>query len=163
MSNVLNSPMDEYNFASHMRSAYANQSSQERLDINKRDLSQLFWLNREIEELQRRLDELEMLATSCTSHITGMPKSTGVVDRLAKYSVEIVDMRALLDLNLKKCFYELNRLNRYIECVADGQVRLILSLRYVNGLGWRQIADSLGNGYTADTIRKAHDRYLARS
>lgn len=163
MNNTFNRPMDDYSPASHMRSTCADQSSQWRLDINKRDLSQLFWLNREIEELQRRLDELEMLATSCTSHITGMPKSAGVVDRLAKYSVEIADLRALLDLNLKKCFYELNRLNRYIEGVADGQVRLILSLRYVNGLGWRQIADSIGNGYTADTIRKAHDRYLAKS
>jgi hypothetical protein len=163
MNKDLNCPTDEYNPASHMRPTYTDQTNQWRQDINKRDLSQLFWLNREIEELQRRLDELEMLATSCTSHITGMPKSVGVVDKLAKYSIEIADLRALLDLNLKKCFYELNRLNRYIDGVADGQVRLILSLRYVNGLGWRQIADSIGNGYTADTIRKAHDRYLARS
>ena len=74
-----------------------------RQEVTKRDLSQLFWLNREIEELQRRLDELETLATSCTSRITGMPKSLGVVDRLSKYTVEIADLRALLDLNLKKC------------------------------------------------------------
>lgn len=143
-------------------SFYLEFASPWRQEVSKRDLSQLFWLNREIEELQRRLDELETLATSCTSHITGMPRSPGVVDKLAKYAVEIADLRALLDLNLKKCFYELNRLNRYIESVEDGQIRLILSLRYVNGLGWRQIADSIGNGYTADTVRKAHDRFLAK-
>ena len=32
--------------------------------MTKKELSQLYWLNREIEEQQRRLSELESLATS---------------------------------------------------------------------------------------------------
>ena len=160
MNRSQNHPMDGY--ISPSQSSPLDFTSPWRQEVTKRDLSQLFWLNREIEELQRRLDELETLATSCTSRITGMPKSPGVVDRLSKYTVEIADLRALLDLNLKKCFYELNRLNRYIENVEDGQIRLILSHRYVNGLGWRQIADSIGNGYTADSVRMAHDRFLVK-
>ena len=51
----------------------------------------------------------------------------------------------------------------HIEGVEDGQIRLILSLRYVNGLGWRQIADSIGNEYTADSVRMAHDRFLVKA
>ena len=129
--------------------------------MTKKELSQLYWLNREIEEQQRRLEELENLATSCTSHITGMPRSQGVTDRLGKYVAEIVDLKALIDLNIRKCFYELNRLNRYIAGVEDSQMRMILSLRYVNGLNWTQIALSIG-GNTPDSIRKSHDRFLAK-
>ncbi len=69
--------------------------------MTRNELSQLYYLNREIGHLQRRLDELEGLATSCTSHITGMPKVHGVTDKIAKYVAEIADLKNLLDLNLK--------------------------------------------------------------
>jgi len=130
--------------------------------LNKKELSQLYWLNREIEEQQRRLAELETLATSCTSRITGMPRSHGVIDKLSKYAAEIADLRELIDLNIRKCFFELNRLNRFISTVDDSLIRQILSLRYVNGLTWRQIAFSVGGGNTEDSVRKAHDRFLSR-
>ena len=130
--------------------------------MTKKELSQLYYLNREIEEQQRRLAELEALATSCTAQITGMPRAQGITDKIAKYITEIADLKALLDLNLKKCFYELNRLNRYIESVPDSQMRMILSLRYINGLSWRQIAFSIGGGNTEDGVRMAHDRFLKK-
>ena len=128
--------------------------------MTKKELSQLYYLNREIEEQQRRLCELEGLATSCTAQITGMPRVNGISDKLAKYAVEIADLKALLDLNLKKCFYELNRLNRYIESVEDSQMRMILSLRYVNGLSWRQIAFSVGGGNTEKGVQMMVKRFL---
>lgn len=129
--------------------------------MTKKELSQLYYLNREIEEQQRRLQELEESATSCTAHITGMPHGSGVGDKIGKYAAEIADMRGLLDLNLKKCFYELNRLNRYISSVEDSQMRMILSLRYINGLSWRQIAWSIGGDNTENGVRMIHNRFLA--
>lgn len=127
--------------------------------MNKRELSQLYYLNREIEEQQRRLQELEALATSCTSHITGMPKARGVVDRLAAYVAEIADLKSLIDLNIRKCFFELNRLNRFINGIEDSQMRLILSLRYINGLSWQQIAFSIGE-YDEQYPRRKHNAFL---
>jgi len=131
--------------------------------MTKKELSQLYYLNREIEEQHRRLEELECLATSCTSHITGMPRISGLSDKVAKYAAEMSDLKGILDLNLKKCFYELNRINRFIESVTDCQMRMILSLRYVNGLSWFQVAESIGGGNTEDSVRKAHDRFLSRN
>ena len=55
---------------------------------------------------------------------------------------------------------ELNRLNRFIENVDDAQMRMILSLRFVNGLTWRQVAHSIGGGNTEDSVRKACQRFL---
>jgi len=130
--------------------------------MTKKELSQLYYLNREIEEQQRRLAELETVATSCTATITGLPRTSGVADKLAKYAIEIADLKALLDLNLKKCFYELNRLNRYIQTVDDSQMRMILSLRYINGYSWRQIAFSIGGGNTEDGVKKMAYRFLKK-
>ena len=129
--------------------------------MTKKELSQLYWLNREIEEQQRRLCELEGLASSCTSRITGMPHSRQLVDKLGEYAAEIADLRGLLDLNIRKCFYELNRLNRYINSIEDSHIRTILALRYVNGLSWSQVASSIGGNNSADTVRKAADKVFA--
>ena len=127
--------------------------------MTKKELSQLYYLNREIEEQQRRLVELEASATSCGATITGMPKAHGVSDKLAKCAVEIADLKALMDLNLKKCFYELNRLNRYINSIDDSQIRIILALRYINGLTWMQIAFSIG-AHDEQYPRRKHNKFL---
>ncbi|MCL2509431.1 MAG: hypothetical protein FWF05_09670 [Oscillospiraceae bacterium] len=130
--------------------------------MTKKDLSQLYWLNREIEEQQRRLAEFEALATNCASRITGLPHVRGVTDKLAAYTAEIADLRVIIDLNLRKCFYELNRLTRYINGIDDSQIRQILSLRYINGLSWQQVAFTIG-GNTADSVKKAAYRFLEKN
>ena len=130
--------------------------------MNKKELSQLYYLNREIEEQKRRLEELRCEAESCTSRITGLPHAPKSFDRLSKYAAEIADLRGLIEQKKKKCFYELNRLIRFIDAVEDSQMRMILSLRYINGLTWQQIAFSIGGYNSSDGIRKAHDRYLEK-
>ncbi len=130
--------------------------------MTKQELSQLYYLNREIEHLKDRITELECIATSSTSRITGMPHATDISDKVGKYAAEIADFKELLDLNLKKCFYELNRLNRYIESIDDSQIRMIMTLRYVNGLSWRQIAFSVGGGNTEESVKKVAYRYLKK-
>jgi len=129
--------------------------------MTKNELSQLYWLGREIKEQQRRLIELETLATSCTSRITGMPHGRGVSNRLAEYVAEIADLRGLIDLNLKKCFYELNRLTRYISDIEDSQIRQILSLRYINGLSWQRIAFLIGE-HDEQYPRRKHNAFLKK-
>lgn len=131
--------------------------------MNKKELSQLYYLNREIEQLKSRIEELECIAASDTSRITGMPHVTGISDKVGRYAAEIADLKELLNLNLKKCFYELNRLNRYIESIDDSQMRMIMTLRYVNGLSWQQVAFSIGGGNTEDSIKKLAYRYLKKN
>lgn len=130
--------------------------------MTKNELSQLYYLNREIGLLQNKLFELDCLANSCTAKITGMPTASGISDNLGKYVAEIADLKSLLDLNIKKCFYELNRLNRCIQSVNDSEMRMILSLRYVNGLSWQQIAYSIGASDEQQPRRK-HNKFLKES
>lgn len=131
--------------------------------MTKKELSQLYYLKKEIKEQQRRLSELEALATSCTAKITGLPNGNGVSDKIANYATEIADLKSLLDLNLKKCFYELNRLDRFISSVKDSEMRIILTLRYSQGLSWQQIAQNMGVLGDGSTERKRHNRFLKLS
>ncbi len=131
--------------------------------MTKKELSQLYYLKKEIKEQQKRLSELEALATSCTAKITGLPNGNGVSDKIANYATEIADLKSLLDLNLQKCFYELNRLDRFISSVNDSEMRIILTLRYSQGLSWQQIAQNMGVLGDGSTERKKHNRFLKLS
>ncbi len=131
--------------------------------MTKKELSQLYYLRKEIKEQQRRLSELEALATSCNAKITGIPNGNGVSDKIANYVTEIADLKSLLDLNLKKCFYELNRLDRFISSVKDSEMRIILTLRYSQGLSRQQIAQNMGVLGDGSTERKKHNRFLKLS
>lgn len=133
------------------------------MKLTKKELSELYWLNREIEEEQRKLKELEVAATNCTAKITGLPHVSGVHDKIGDLGILIAEQKDLIELKIRQSIIEYNRLNRYITSVSDIQMRIILSLRYVNGLTWQQIADNIGGGNTADGIRKKHDRFLKLS
>lgn len=128
--------------------------------MTTKELSQLYHLNREIERDQKRLQELEAAASSCAINITGMPRAPGTTDKVGKYAAEIADLRGIIDANIKRCFYELNRLNRYISSIEDSHIRQIFQLRYVNGLSWQEVADCMGGNNTAVGVRVAHYRYL---
>jgi len=129
--------------------------------LTKKELSQLYYLNREIEIEKRKLEELETAATSATAKITGLPHVGGVSKKTENYAILIAEQRELVELKIKQSIIEYNRLNRYISSIDDSFIRQILSLRYVNRLSWNQIAHHIG-GNTADSVRKAHDRFLSR-
>lgn len=128
--------------------------------MTKKELSQLYYLKKEIKEQQRRLSELEALATNCTAKITGLPNGKGISDKIGNYATEIADLKSLLDLNLKKCFYELNRLDRYIQSVDDLLIRQIILYRFENHMSWRQIERAVGGNNNSESLRKKLYRYL---
>ena len=129
--------------------------------MTKKELSQLYYLKKEIRQQQKRLQELENAATSCTAKITGMPHGMGINDKISKYAAQIADLKGLLDLNLKKCFYELNRINRFIESVEDSEMRMILTLRYIQNLSWQKVAFAIGE-YDEQYPRRRHNTFLKR-
>lgn len=127
--------------------------------MTKKELSQLYYLKKEIKEQQKRLSELEALATSCTEKITGLPNGNGVSDKIANYATEIADLKNLIAKNLAKCIEEYKKLTTFIENIEDSQIRLILTLRYINHLTWQKIAFNL-NYYDESVPRKILNRVL---
>ena len=132
----------------------------EKRGVTKRELSQLYYLSREIERDKRRLKELEALAEGTTQHLTGMPIAPGFGDKISRYAVELMEIKEILQCNLRRYMIEYNRLLRYISSVEDSQMRQILTLRYLNGATWRRIAMEIGGGNTEDSVRMAHTRFL---
>ncbi len=130
--------------------------------MTKKELSQLYWLNREIEEEKHKLEELTAASEGCTQSITGLPHVNSAGDKIGDLAILIAEQRDLIDLKVRQSVIEYNRLNRYIANVEDAQMRMILSLRYVNGLSWQQVAFSMGVEGDGSTQRKQHNMFLRR-
>lgn len=127
--------------------------------MTKKELSQLYYLRREVEQITWEIAELEALATGGSARITGLPHGESA-DKISRYGAEIADLQTLKDLKVQECWIELNRLNRYIDAIPDSMTRQVFRLRYANGFSWRQVANKVGGGNTEDSVRKRHDRFL---
>ena len=133
--------------------------SQKRMSI--RELSQLYFLNREIEREKRRLADLEAAATGITANIKGLPHIGAVSDKTA-IAGEIADCKAVIEAKVKASIAEYNRLNRYIATVNDSLMREILTLRFVEGLSWEDVAYDIGGKNTPNSVRMLCNRFLRK-
>ena len=130
-----------------------------------KELSQLYWLTREIETDKERLKELEAMASAPKSpKYDGMPHAPGYGDALARLVVEIVDLEAIIAAKQQQCIHERSRLERYITEIDDSLTRQIFSCRFVDGLSWMDVASRItqetGKDYTDYAVKKRCYRYL---
>ena len=130
--------------------------------MTKKELSQLYHLNKEIKQYKKRLTELETIVSKITAgELSDMPKGTTEKDKISKYVAEIADIKKLMELNMEKCIYEANRLNRFISSLPDSEIRQILTLRYIKCMTWQRIAFEIG-GYDESYPRIKHNRFLRK-
>ena len=125
-----------------------------------KELSQLYYLNWEIEMDKKRLQELEIMAVSISPNLTGMPRSPGVSDKVGRYAAEIADLKGIIEAKHKQCLYERSRIERYISSLDDSLLRQIFTYRFVNGLPWEQVAACVGGSNTAGSVKMMCYRYL---
>lgn len=126
-----------------------------------KELSQLYYLNREIENDRRRLEELEAkLASPHSPNLSGMPRGTACKNEIESFVADIIDLMAIMAAKQQQCIYEHSRLMRYITEINDSLTREIFIFRFVNGLSWRQVAASVGGNNTEESVKKICYRYL---
>ena len=128
-----------------------------------KELSQLYYLSKEIEMDQQRLEELRSRAESPSSPVlTGMPINHTNESRVERYAIKIVDLEAIIAKKQQQCIYERNRLEQFIGDIDDSLTRQIFTLRCVHGQGWLEIADNVGGGNTCDGVRMRFYRHLKK-
>lgn len=155
-----------------------------------KELSQLYWLNREIEMDRERLEnldseirkdeahlaDLELQASSVSGpNYDGMPKNPSYSNRLENTVLQIVELQNTIErkkalrtdcamtIQAKQilCLTERNKLERYIKELPDSLLRMIFTFRFINGLTWAQVSEHIGMRTTEDSVKKMCYRYLA--
>ncbi len=127
--------------------------------MTKKELSQLYYLNREIRQLKERREFLASQAEKVTSVITDMPRG-GIRQDIKDELIDLIDLLALRE---KQCLIEQSRIERYISDIPDSLTRQVFALRFINGMSWRQVAFSVGGGNTEDSVKKIAYRFLDKN
>ncbi|NLZ54653.1 MAG: RNA polymerase subunit sigma-24 [Thermoanaerobacteraceae bacterium] len=140
--------------------------------MTKKELSQLRYLNKEIELLKKQIAEAEYAIEKRTAVDTVSGSNSEWPYQRRTFRIEGIDMKwyekrlKRLKRKLKRRLEELmekrEEIEEYISTVPDSLIRQILTLRYVNGLSWQQIAVHVGGGNTADSVRMMHNRFLKK-
>ena len=146
-----------------IRTPYGRARARERKhNMTLKELSQLYYLTREIEADKRRLEELERLAEGPSiSRLTGMPHAPGRNDsKVERLAAEIVDLQAIIAARQIQCIHEKARLERWISSIPDSVTRQIFHCRFAEGMSWYQVAVNVGGNNTEASVKMICYRYL---
>lgn len=130
--------------------------------MTKKDLEQIFYLEREIKKDKERLLNLETLATKSTQSINGMPFITDISDKTGRYGTEIAEQKKLIQEKMYEYVAFQNEILKFINGIDDSLVRQIMKGKYIDRLSWAKIALSVGGPNTAGSVRMIHNRFLKK-
>lgn len=133
--------------------------------MTEKELEQLHFLHKEIELLKGQISNtnpsvvtdkvngsyLEFPYTLHSIAITGV--------EIKEHDRKLRRLKRKLQIRLDELMDLVEEMNEYISNQEDSEIRQILSLRYINGLTWHQIAMHLG--YADESVpRKRCNRFL---
>jgi DNA-directed RNA polymerase specialized sigma subunit len=134
--------------------------------MTKEELSKLRSIQKEIELIKKELNTIsvEYVTDRVTGSMTEHPyiftsfKISGYDS--GGYSSKVKRLERKLKCKLDELMDERARIEEYIESIDNATVRMILRLRYINGLGWNQIGNELG--YSERQIRRKHAQWIGK-
>ena len=121
------------------------------------ELSQLYYLNKEIQIDQQRLEELRK------GIIAGVPMTRSAKSVPEWYTAGIAELIKLIAAKRRRCVRERDRLERYIDGIEDSLTRMIFTLRFVKGLSWLQTSFQIGGANSDVNIRQICYRHLKKT
>ena len=154
-----------------------------------KELSKLYWLNREVELNKRQLADLEKELAEDKERLDGMrrsldglasPKLDGMphgsdVSSPVENTVEqimmleaaltrkhdaLVNLTARISARQTLIILERDKLEQFIGTINDPYMRQVFTLRYVDGLQWKQVAAKVGDAETWDSVKRMCYRYI---
>lgn len=129
--------------------------------MTRKELSQYYWLTKEIEADERRLRTLREKALSTPSQrFSGMPAGGGSQDSMAESVTRIVDLENRIKRKRERCLKELQKIEDFIEAIPDSMTRMIFTYRCVECMTWREVAANMGYRMSEDNARQVFHRYL---
>ena len=141
----------------------------------KNALSQYADLVREIEEVEQRIQKTErdlekiMAEGEVTDMvkggeggiqhytITGFPQSD-----YTKARTLLSTRKSILHALRSEIEQSINDVQVFINDLDNSHDRRIVTMRVIDKMSWRQIAQNIGGGNTADSVRMAYNRILER-
>ncbi len=105
-----------------------------------KELSNLFYLEKEIDKLQEELEEIGEIGSST---IDSSPKTKKISKKVEQIVLKRCNLMELIVKNQIKCIEERCKIENYISSITDSKIRLIIRLRFIDFKNWYEIADEI--------------------
>ncbi len=126
--------------------------------MTEKELKQLYWLKKEIKQIDNELQKLENMSLTKSPIITGLPFGNDKSDSVANYSCDIVDLETKLKEKKQKCIDNVARVEDFIDNIEDSEIRQIFRFRHIDGLSWDDIAGEMCMDRT--TVSKKYRKFM---
>ncbi|MBQ7976804.1 MAG: hypothetical protein IJ300_14055 [Clostridia bacterium] len=129
--------------------------------MTKKDLKQIYYINREIKMWQNKLDEMTEIQSP---KISGLPTAHNQGDSTSDMAIQKAEISAIVAGLLVKIQVKRREVMEFIDNIEDSIVRQIMQYRYIDLMTWRAISKEIYNRIDMDeVVRKIHDRFLKKS
>lgn len=122
------------------------------------ELSELYYINKEIEQIQKELYDLKNKNFFKNSILSDMPKGGERLDEFVAYVDDVKTLENMLQYSLRKLQEKRKKIEAFLEGIEDSELRLIMRLRAVNNMKWEEIAGEIGLERT--TVSKKFYKYF---
>lgn len=127
--------------------------------MTKKELSQIYYLNREIEMWQI---ELESLRDISSVKLNGMPKGTDITDATGEKAIRAAQISNIIEGKLKELQIKRKEIYEFITELDDPLMRQIVMYRCLSLCTWEEVAIYVGGRNTAESVRKMFDRFFLK-
>ncbi len=126
--------------------------------MTKKELQEYYWVNRDIQNLNEKLWELDAMASGRTSRLTGTSRSTnGPQDKMAELTVNMVMMKEELSKRIRVKHALLTEVEKAVELLPPREKYLIRA-RYIEMKKWEDISEDMH--YSYKHVHRIHNEAL---
>lgn len=120
-------------------------------------LNKLYWLKKEIEQIEMQIKELTVLSAMA---MNGMPSGNSVSSPVEKFYNRLEKLRNKLQAKLNEYVTEKERIEEYIENIEDPEIRVIARLRFIDNEDYQTIGNEMFMDRT--TVYKKLKKYFEK-
>ena len=120
-----------------------------------KNLNKLYWIKKEIEQIEEQLKELTVLSAVSFS---GMPSGNTVSSPVEKFNERLDNLKRKLAVKHAESLAETERLENYIETIEDAEIRVLARARFIECKSWQKIGDE--NYMDRTTAYKKLNKYI---
>ena len=125
--------------------------------MTRKELSEIYYINREIEMWKRELDDITSLQSP---RLDGLPRGRETSDATAARAERAAQISETIDGLLARLQLKRKEIYDYIATIDDSLMRQIIMYRCLSLCTWDEVARYVGGGNTADSVRKLFVRFV---
>ena len=122
------------------------------------ELNELYWLNKEITDLQNRIQELDETCGVSSSKMGDGIHSGNVSNPVEQVALKKMELQKKLANTMVNILEEKDKIERFVETIPDSQIRTIIRLRNIDLMTWEQIGEFLG--LDRKTVAGKYNKFL---